>query len=98
MTTSSTETTQDEDEETTPWYVGKVFEPLPPSEVHYNTRPSSSNALSEEVTYANLKDESIFGSEMEWAGNYINNKQIEERAAGRDYARRYNLNSSTVRR
>ena len=101
MITSSSETTQDEDEETSAWYVGKIFEPLLPDEGRYSTRSSSANALAEEVSYANLEGESLFGSEMEWAGKFILNKQIEERSAGRDYgaqtfASRYNLKSSTV--
>ena len=100
MIASSSETTQDEDEETSAWYVGKIFEPLLPTEGHYSTRSSSANALAEEI-HTLAEGESTFGSEMEWAGKYILNKQTEERIAGRDYgartiASRYDLKSLTV--
>ena len=100
---SSTETTQDEDEQTSDWYVGKSFEPLRLTSGHYNynTRLSSTVPTPEEAKYVDLSEESLFGNEREWAANFILSKQMEERNAGRDYgartfANKLGLNSSTV--
>ena len=85
------------------WHPSDIFQPMPVQPPVYSTRASVSAELEEpELKYDDLSEVEYFDpEEMQWAAEYIIQKQTEERLEGRDFgarsfARRYNISKSRV--
>ena len=85
------------------WHSSDIFQPLLVQPPVYSTRASVSAELEEpELKYDDLSGVEYFDpDEMQWAAEYVIQKQTEERLEGRDFgarsfARRYNISKSRV--